>query len=650
MLPERLSRSRTPSHTSENQPRRWSRCKLALETLEERTLLDAGFFDPSFGVNGLVTTELTSATISVQPDGKIVALGPSAARPFLFKGVALRFLPTGVLDPTFGNGGRVITNFASPQTGALQSDGKILFMRNGLTVARYNADGSRDGTFNAGLITFPSQTPETSEPLATGLTADADGKIIVTGYCPTAALFSSAVMARLTPSGSLDPSFGSGGKVGSCPFFFAQKGSDSARFLARPDGGILELHSGQHYLAPPHRFVTRYSAAGTPDTTFRMVNMIEWGLDSALLFQPDGRLLVAATDGRLARFNPDGSPDAGFGTNGRAGGTFEGLSSPRGVVVQPDGKLVVVGLPFGASIPQPPTSFTLTRYLPDGRPDLGFGIAGRDIEPAGPEGLLPYTIIPLADGSFLTQDNAARLGRFVLAPSTRTANQRYVSQLYQLLLRRDADPGGFTHFVGLLDQGLASRIQVAGQMVSSVEYKGGVVRDLYRSILARNADPAGLRAFTDRLVGGGTIAEVKAALFGSEEYSRKFGSPVTNDNWLRGMYNVLFGRDIDASGHQFFGAALAAGVSRYAVALQLLNSTEGLQATVRGYYRQFLRRDADPGGLAHFVTYLQVGMTPPTQPPVTSGSGAVIAAVRVETREEELAAFLLGSAEFNARF
>ena len=68
------------ARTSSGRPRHRAATRLAIEQLEDRTLLTAGALDPTFGLGGKVTTDFGSrddgaAGAVVQPDGKIVAVG-----------------------------------------------------------------------------------------------------------------------------------------------------------------------------------------------------------------------------------------------------------------------------------------------------------------------------------------------------------------------------------------------------------------------------------------------------------------------------------------------------------------------------------------------------------------------------------------------
>ncbi len=87
-----------------------------------------------FGSGGKVTTDFSgfdgAAALALQPDGKVVVAGSSS--PFVGNAnfALARYNPDGSLDPTFGSGGTVITDFGGNGDGAaalaLQPDGKIV--------------------------------------------------------------------------------------------------------------------------------------------------------------------------------------------------------------------------------------------------------------------------------------------------------------------------------------------------------------------------------------------------------------------------------------------------------------------------------------------------------------------------------------------
>lgn len=130
----------------------------------------------------------------------------------------------GDLDPKFGNGGRVVTPLeaiASVNDLAIQPDGKIIaagvsmsrgiYYAENFALARYNADGSLDASFGSG------GKVETDfvgyYDLAAALAIQPDGKVIVAGEADTSKDGSGFGLARYNPDGSLDAGFGSGGKV-----------------------------------------------------------------------------------------------------------------------------------------------------------------------------------------------------------------------------------------------------------------------------------------------------------------------------------------------------------------------------------------------------------------------------------------------------
>src|SRR5438876_7220784 len=91
------SRHRSPRRSATRGPR------LLLEPLEARTLLNAGDLDPTFGVGGMVTTDFQQAVQSQgfvaaqQPDGKIVTLDTISNANSPGWGLA-RYNPDGTLD------------------------------------------------------------------------------------------------------------------------------------------------------------------------------------------------------------------------------------------------------------------------------------------------------------------------------------------------------------------------------------------------------------------------------------------------------------------------------------------------------------------------------------------------------------------------
>jgi uncharacterized delta-60 repeat protein len=120
-----------------------------------------GHLDQSFGTDGVVLSDVggndIGRSVAVQPDGKVLLAG------FTEDGVTsdfvlARYLPGGSLDPGFAIGGIVITDFGGWDEGrglSLERDGRILVagMTNAnedFALARYDVNGYLDPIFGLG--------------------------------------------------------------------------------------------------------------------------------------------------------------------------------------------------------------------------------------------------------------------------------------------------------------------------------------------------------------------------------------------------------------------------------------------------------------------------------------------------------------------
>src|SRR6266566_313079 len=189
-----------------------------LATLSGSAQAAPGDLDSSFGTGGLVTTDFAGRgdfglAVALQSDGKIVAAGNSSAVGVFSVNFALaRYNTNGSLDSTFGTGGTVLTSFGGNLSAAfdvaVQPDDKIVAVGvagSDFGIARYSANGTLDPTFGSGgLVT----TDFGGSDQANGIALQPDGKIVVVGP-----LQGKIGVARYNTDGSLDSTFGSGGKV-----------------------------------------------------------------------------------------------------------------------------------------------------------------------------------------------------------------------------------------------------------------------------------------------------------------------------------------------------------------------------------------------------------------------------------------------------
>lgn len=265
-----------------------------------------GFASVGFGPNGGRNNDILEAA-AFQPDGKILATG--ATRSNGRYAFALARLNTdgtpdssfGIPDPA-GVSGTVITpagtGDAFAYAIALQADRKIVLAGSSvvgskinLALARYNTNGTLDPTFGGGWVLTP--IGKSGNGVATAVRIQTDGKIVVGGYTINSGDFDFA-LARYNPDGTLDPTFGTGGKV----TVAVDVGSDAVNDLVlQPDGKIVAV--GFSYTATPDVAVVRFQSDGSLDPIFgqggKRIFQISPTADSALAvaLQPDGKILAA---------------------------------------------------------------------------------------------------------------------------------------------------------------------------------------------------------------------------------------------------------------------------------------------------------------------------------------------------------------------
>ncbi|HEX6401320.1 MAG TPA: delta-60 repeat domain-containing protein [Actinomycetota bacterium] len=193
-----------------------------------------GSLDTSFGGDGRVTTSVgpgadSAQAVAIQPDGKIVVAGESWTLSG-FDGIdVVRYEADGQVDLAFGTDGVATVEFTEGSDGAgdmvravaIQSDGKIVVAgdagghaeyTSGFGLARFDADGTLDATFHGDgkIVTNFTRWDDS----ASDLTIGADGRIVAAGVAgygwDSVATFA---VVRYEPDGSLDGSFGRGGKL-----------------------------------------------------------------------------------------------------------------------------------------------------------------------------------------------------------------------------------------------------------------------------------------------------------------------------------------------------------------------------------------------------------------------------------------------------
>jgi uncharacterized delta-60 repeat protein len=278
--------------------------------------------DPNDGATFPEVRPAVSAMVQ-QPDGQIV-MGGSFSSVALARTRLMRIAENGQLDAGFNPGANAVVRSL-----ALQADGKILVAgeftniastaRNG--VARLNADGSFDASFNAGFA---------AGGMPRSIITYAGDKILVGGsFSVSAGGLVRTNLARLNADGSIDATFQNSAPDG-----------EVRMVMPQADGKILVVGAFQTVAGQNRSRIARLNANGSLDTSFN-ANIVD--TLRALAIQPDGKVLIVGTSAAVnavdrvgvARLNPDGSVDSTFSVV--ANGPVDD------VVLSPDGTMVIAG-------------------------------------------------------------------------------------------------------------------------------------------------------------------------------------------------------------------------------------------------------------------------------------------------------------------
>ena len=212
-----------------------------------------GTLDTTFGNGGKLTTDIAGGidiahnVIVSQGNGAILVsgAGTTAGDAGLDHTGLARYDTHGVLDGSFGTGGKITLTGKRVNEGlVLQGDGKILLAgsvsvgvlpagSSQFALMRLAPNGSPDlGFGTGGLVTTPFST---QDDFGRAVAVQADGRIVVAGQSSNRSNPDFAV-ARFSDNGTLDSSFGTGGKL-TIDFFGSFDGAENV--LMQPDGKIV---------------------------------------------------------------------------------------------------------------------------------------------------------------------------------------------------------------------------------------------------------------------------------------------------------------------------------------------------------------------------------------------------------------------------
>lgn len=351
-----------------------------------------GSLDESFNSDGIVTLPFTVTAqststenhcITLQDDGKILVSGDSQGNTTIDFTV-FRFNNNGSLDTDFDTDGKVQINFgpfnsSSATSMQLQTDGKIVLggytTLSGATdfaVARLNTDGSLDTDFDTdGKAVIPVGE---FVDRAYAMAIQDDGNIVLAGSA-LGNLITDFALIRINSDGSLDLDFGIDGKV-ITPF--DTHGNQLNAIRIHSDGKIVATGNSYGTLNGGYSYnfsLLQYLPDGNLDADFGADGKVLTNVGSsndndfsnALLIQPDGRIIVGGTSYGLpgpqfaaARYTNTGILDDTFGEQGLAITPIENGAFGSDVVLQNDGKLILLG--YSVNFNSNATSIALARY------------------------------------------------------------------------------------------------------------------------------------------------------------------------------------------------------------------------------------------------------------------------------------------------
>ncbi len=268
--------------------------------------------------------------------------------------VGLVNVSTGAVDATFNNGNYYTlqsSGFYNAQQLEVQSDDKIIIAGveslNNFFIRRFNTDGTIDTDFgssgNAGATYFTVYGSGSQE--IKDMKIMSDGKIVVAGVDMENSVIKGFV-ARFNADGSIDNSFGTNGIA---PASYDESANNNLTSIAINSSNEIYVSGGVNF-SGNRAFLFKLDADGNYDASFSTYINSNVSLFYKVKILSNGKLLASGfnlnnsiSDGSFMMFNPDGSLENTFGTNGTASFAYAGLGNGIWIIdfdVQPDGKII----------------------------------------------------------------------------------------------------------------------------------------------------------------------------------------------------------------------------------------------------------------------------------------------------------------------
>jgi len=348
-------------------------------------------------------------------------------------------LTAGALDTTFGGTGTVVGMNGAANAVLIQpADGKIIaagFSPNSSgasqgALARYNPDGTPDISFGSGGRVSTALAADGG--VFHGAALQTDGKIVAVGeaFAPVKAhgVSSSKVefaVARYTTTGALDSTFGGtknkNGTVsnaGEVLLSFGSSGKDvaSAVSLETVNGATKIVVAGwtNSITGHPEIVVARFNLDGSLDTSFgggkgEVITAVPnnvYTITQGMTIQPDGKIVVVGLSSNtarsfLARYNINSTLDATFGSNGVVLTSLTPDDQLFAVAIQADGKIIAAG-------DDNEGKGEVARYNTNGSLDTSFGAGAGVVHAPDPNnGSWYYALALQANGQIIVAGQGA---------------------------------------------------------------------------------------------------------------------------------------------------------------------------------------------------------------------------------------------------
>jgi uncharacterized delta-60 repeat protein len=341
----------------------------------------AGQLDTSFGGTGYVTTPIGDFSVAQgvtnYDGGKTVAVGLADNGTNNDFAVA-RYNKDGSLDTSFGTGGTVTTDFGGDDQAtsvAVMGDKIVVagfttpddYVTVSFAVARYNKNGSLDTSFGTGgkVVTTFGDGNDYGDAVAVK-----GDKIVVAGFA--AGDFG---LAEYTKSGALDQSFGSGGLV-KTDF---DGGFDSANGIAFRGDTLIAAGYANYFSGNTNFALAAYDKRGVLDSSFGTGGKVETDFagqdDSAHAVDVHGDRIVAVGEASVAGnndfaaavYDKRGVLDPKFNGTGKATMDIGGDDAAYGGGFGPGESVVAAGTTWDTE------QFAVARWTKTGQPDPKFG-------------------------------------------------------------------------------------------------------------------------------------------------------------------------------------------------------------------------------------------------------------------------------------